>query len=76
MCWSCVRGRPAARRASRGRWYARRRGTELLDPTPEDEGVSCPLRHRDGSEESVQARHVVGCEGARSTVRERAGIGF
>ncbi|MFF9121295.1 FAD-dependent monooxygenase [Streptomyces massasporeus] len=52
------------------------RGTELLTAEPEGDLVSCRLRHRDGTEETVRARYVVGCDGAHSTVRTRAGIAF
>ncbi|MEU4495837.1 FAD-dependent monooxygenase [Streptomyces sp. NPDC023998] len=52
------------------------RGTELAELTAEDALVACRLRHRDGTEESVSARYVVGCDGAHSTVRDQAGIGF
>ena len=52
------------------------RGTEL---TGLDQGaghVRCAVTHRDGRVEAVEARYVVGCDGAHSTVRARAGIGF
>ncbi|WP_039934453.1 FAD-dependent monooxygenase [Streptomyces viridochromogenes] len=52
------------------------RGTELLSAEPRDGIVTCRLRHRDGGEETVRARYVVGCDGAHSTVRTQAGIGF
>ncbi|MET7619896.1 FAD-dependent monooxygenase [Streptomyces sp. NPDC005408] len=52
------------------------RGTELLELTPEAAYTVCRLRHQGGREESVHARYVVGCDGAHSTVREQAGIGF
>ncbi|MER5472967.1 FAD-dependent monooxygenase [Streptomyces sp. NPDC002685] len=52
------------------------RGTELLKQAPEGTHVACDLRHQDGREESVRARYVVGCDGAHSTVRDQAGIGF
>ncbi|MBX6752453.1 MAG: FAD-dependent monooxygenase, partial [Micromonosporaceae bacterium] len=38
--------------------------------------VACRLRHRDGHEEQTDARFVVGCDGAHSTVRDLAGIPF
>ena len=52
------------------------RGVELvgLDQTPD--GAVASLRHADGREEPVSARYVVGCDGAHSTVRHLAGIGF
>ncbi|NUL11805.1 FAD-dependent monooxygenase, partial [Streptomyces lunaelactis] len=52
------------------------RGTELVELTGEGGHVACRLRQRDGTEENVRARYVVGCDGARSTVRDQAGIGF
>ncbi|WP_326651181.1 MULTISPECIES: FAD-dependent monooxygenase [unclassified Streptomyces] len=52
------------------------RGTELVELTAEGDHAACRLRHRDGVEESVKARYVVGCDGAHSTVRNQAGIGF
>ncbi|HEU5470623.1 MAG TPA: FAD-dependent monooxygenase [Actinophytocola sp.] len=52
------------------------RGVELVDLDPGEEAVICRLRHLDGREETVVAQYVVGCDGARSTVRTQAGIGF
>ncbi|MFE6170725.1 FAD-dependent monooxygenase [Streptomyces sp. NPDC056464] len=52
------------------------RGTELVRLERQGPYVDCLLRSRDGVEESVTARHVVGCDGAHSTVRTQAGIGF
>jgi 2-polyprenyl-6-methoxyphenol hydroxylase-like FAD-dependent oxidoreductase len=40
------------------------------------EHVTCHLHHPDGRDETVRARYVVGCDGARSTVRSQAGIDF
>jgi len=52
------------------------RGVELIDFEPRGSLVACRLRHADGTEEVVQTRYVAGCDGARSTVRARAGIAF
>ncbi|MGW0821349.1 FAD-dependent monooxygenase [Streptomyces sp. NPDC002845] len=52
------------------------RGTELLKLSDEGDGVVCVLRHHDGTQERLRARHVVGCDGAQSTVRAQAGIAF
>ncbi|MFJ4821284.1 FAD-dependent monooxygenase [Streptomyces sp. NPDC088801] len=59
-----------------GRDVTVERGTELLGAEPEGEYVTCRLRRRDGTGETVRARYVVGCDGAHSTVRARAGIDF
>ena len=42
-------------------------------PTSDDEPVLVTLRRGDGSEVSVRARYVVGCDGAHSAVRESIG---
>ncbi|MEU9207712.1 FAD-dependent monooxygenase [Streptomyces sp. NPDC048415] len=52
------------------------RGTELVRLERQGPSVICRLRHGDGTQESVAARYVVGCDGAHSTVRAQAGIGF
>ncbi|MGH8775013.1 MAG: FAD-dependent monooxygenase [Jiangellaceae bacterium] len=52
------------------------RGTELIRLRQSDGVVTCHLRHRDGPDETVHARYVVGCDGAHSTVRQQAGIAF
>jgi 2-polyprenyl-6-methoxyphenol hydroxylase-like FAD-dependent oxidoreductase len=52
------------------------RGVELTQLQQSDGVVTCQLRHRDEHEETVQARSVVGCDGAHSTVRQEAGIAF
>ncbi|MGP3949771.1 FAD-dependent monooxygenase [Streptomyces sp. 7N604] len=73
-----------------GRGVRVERGTELLDfdadldaardsglaPDAPGDAVICTLRHGDGSEETVAARYVVGCDGAHSRVRQAAGIPF
>jgi 2-polyprenyl-6-methoxyphenol hydroxylase-like FAD-dependent oxidoreductase len=52
------------------------RGTELTGLEVKDPYVVCRLRDSDGSQETAEARYVVGCDGAHSTVRTQAGIGF
>jgi 2-polyprenyl-6-methoxyphenol hydroxylase-like FAD-dependent oxidoreductase len=55
------------------------RRVTFLDCVPEgdDEALlRCTLRHPDGSVEVLRARYLAGCDGAHSTVRERAGIAF
>jgi 2-polyprenyl-6-methoxyphenol hydroxylase-like FAD-dependent oxidoreductase len=52
------------------------RGTELVRLEREGAAVICRLRSGDGAEEIVEARYAVGCDGAHSTVRTQAGIGF
>ena len=52
------------------------RGVELVGLDQDGDQVTCRLRHRDGREETVQASYVSGCDGAHSTVRQQAGIGF
>jgi 2-polyprenyl-6-methoxyphenol hydroxylase-like FAD-dependent oxidoreductase len=52
------------------------RGVEVTELVQTDESVSCRLLHRNGHEESVETRYVVGCDGAHSTVRGKAGIAF
>ena len=42
-------------------------------PTSDDQPVLVTLRRSDGSEFSVRARYVVGCDGAHSTVRQSIG---
>ena len=52
------------------------RGVELLRFEQKDGVVSSTLRHADGREEQVVSRWLVGCDGARSTVRKQSGIEF
>ncbi|MEV0804880.1 FAD-dependent monooxygenase [Micromonospora sp. NPDC050200] len=52
------------------------RGVELVGLEQTDDGAMARLRHRDGREEPVSARYVVGCDGAHSSVRHLARIGF
>ncbi|WP_435212793.1 FAD-dependent monooxygenase [Streptomyces sp. bgisy034] len=52
------------------------RGTELVHLERTGAFVTCRLRREGGVEEAVEATYVVGCDGAHSTVRAQAGIGF
>jgi len=52
------------------------RGVELVGLEPGADRVTCRLRHADGRQETVSASYVCGCDGAHSTVRKQAGIGF
>jgi 2-polyprenyl-6-methoxyphenol hydroxylase-like FAD-dependent oxidoreductase len=54
------------------------RGVELVDLSADTDAAvaAATLRHRAGPDEQVSARYVVGCDGAHSTVRRLAGIGF
>ena len=52
------------------------RGVELIEMSTLADAVRCVLRHGDGHREEIFARHVVGCDGAHSTVRAQAGIPF
>jgi len=52
------------------------RGTELAEVVVDADGLACTLRHGDGRTEQVRPRFLVGCDGAHSTVRHQAGIGF
>ncbi|MBQ0985589.1 rifampin monooxygenase [Streptomyces sp. F63] len=49
-----------------------RRGRELTGLSQDDDGVTVELA--DGSR--LRARHLVGCDGGRSTVRRLLGVGF
>ena len=50
--------------------------TTLADFDAGPDGVQAVLRHADGREERVAARWLVGCDGAKSRVRERLGLAF
>jgi 2-polyprenyl-6-methoxyphenol hydroxylase-like FAD-dependent oxidoreductase len=52
------------------------RGVELADFTQDADGVTATLRHMDGREERVRTQYLVGCDGARSTVRQKLGVEF
>lgn len=55
------------------------RGVELLSLTQPGNGantVTAVLRHPDGTEETVQPRWLIGCDGAHSSVRKQTGVPF
>ena len=52
------------------------RSTELTGIAPSADGVACTLRRPDGSIETVEASWLVGCDGARSFVRQALGLAF
>jgi 2-polyprenyl-6-methoxyphenol hydroxylase-like FAD-dependent oxidoreductase len=52
------------------------RRTELLGYSDAGGRVQARLRRPDGSEESCEVRYILGCDGARSRVREELGFGF
>ncbi|MFV2106145.1 FAD-dependent monooxygenase [Micromonospora sp. LOL_015] len=53
-----------------------RRGTELVDFTSDDDGVTANLAHADGGTETVRAKFLVGADGAHSRVRQLLGLTF
>lgn len=52
------------------------RGVELQDFSQDADGVTAILRRTDGQEEVVRTQYLVGCDGARSTLRQKLGIEF
>lgn len=52
------------------------RGVELTGFTQDDDGVTAALRHGDGRTEESRSGYLVGCDGARSLVRQTLGIEF
>jgi len=52
------------------------RQVELIRFTPGADGVEAVLRGVDGSEETVQAPWMIGCDGAHSAVRHGLGMAF
>ncbi|WP_374776583.1 FAD-dependent oxidoreductase [Streptomyces sp. NBC_01310] len=52
------------------------RGAEVTDVQESDEQVELTIRQGAGRERSLRAGWVVGCDGARSVVRQKAGIAF
>lgn len=52
------------------------RGVELVDATQNEDRVTATLRHADGRDETIETRWLVGTDGAHSTARKLAGLGF
>ena len=52
------------------------RGKELFEFGERNDHVWIKIRNSDGMEEICTAAYLAGCDGARSIVRERLGIGF
>jgi 2-polyprenyl-6-methoxyphenol hydroxylase-like FAD-dependent oxidoreductase len=52
------------------------RQTELTDFNQTQDGVSCTLRHADGTEETAEASWLIGADGAHSTVRHKLNMEF
>lgn len=52
------------------------RGVELTGLAQDADGVTATLRHADGNNETAHFAYLVGCDGARSTVRHALDIEF
>ncbi|HUA78354.1 MAG TPA: FAD-dependent monooxygenase, partial [Acetobacteraceae bacterium] len=52
------------------------RGVALAGLHQNENGITASLRHANGQEETVRPRFLVGCDGARSTVRQALGLSF
>ncbi|WP_083657694.1 bifunctional 3-(3-hydroxy-phenyl)propionate/3-hydroxycinnamic acid hydroxylase [Herbaspirillum camelliae] len=48
-----------------------RSGVELLDLVQDEEGVQASIIDEHGAQRTLRAQYVVGCDGGRSTVREK-----
>jgi 2-polyprenyl-6-methoxyphenol hydroxylase-like FAD-dependent oxidoreductase len=53
-----------------------RRGCDLTGFSQSEDGVEAAVRDADGSNLTLSARYLVGCDGGNSIVRRQAGIGF
>lgn len=52
------------------------RGKELVEFEERSDRVWMKIRNPDGTDETSTAAYLAGCDGARSIVRERLGVGF
>lgn len=59
-----------------GHGVAVERRTTFESCRRDGDSLLCSIRRPDGAREDVRVRYLVGCDGARSTVREEAGIPF
>lgn len=50
--------------------------TELLRFKQNESGVTADLRHSDGRTETIEAKYLIGCDGAKSLVRNSLGLEF
>lgn len=53
-----------------------RRGCTVTDVSQDDAGAAVTVVDESGTQDRIRASYVVGCDGGRSIVRERAGIAF
>jgi 2-polyprenyl-6-methoxyphenol hydroxylase-like FAD-dependent oxidoreductase len=51
-------------------------GTELLSLAPTPSGVRAAVQRQGGDEETIEARWIVGADGASNPVRHALGLGF
>jgi 2-polyprenyl-6-methoxyphenol hydroxylase-like FAD-dependent oxidoreductase len=52
------------------------RNVELVGLAPDDLAVTATLRHADGRSETFSSKYLIGCDGARSAVRQALQIAF
>lgn len=52
------------------------RETELLDFVQSESSVESQIKHKDGSNETIITKYILGCDGAHSTVRHKLGLKF
>ena len=51
-------------------------GTRLVSFAQDADGVACVLAHPGGRQETLRARYLAGCDGARGAVRAGSGVDF
>jgi 2-polyprenyl-6-methoxyphenol hydroxylase-like FAD-dependent oxidoreductase len=50
--------------------------TELIDFEQDTTGVKATLKNADGTSQTIEADYLVGCDGARSVIRQKLGFTF